>query len=142
MLADLVFGGDGFGAGAGVGLAEQDGAGEQEAAGQPGGFFFLFGVAGDERVAGELLDFPDIVIEQDVGEFVAYVARIVTIVSRYSGACQGCVATVRRLSSLPADTAAMTREAGPGMAAPRECLPCWGAFSTRAWLARSRHQGA
>jgi hypothetical protein len=74
VLADLVFGGDGFGACVGVGLAEEEGAGEQEAAGQPGGFFFLFGVAGDERVAGELLDFPDVMIEQDMGEFVAYIA--------------------------------------------------------------------
>ena len=73
-VADLVLGGDGFGAGAGVGLAEQEGAGEQEAAGEPGGFFFLFGVAGDEGVAGELVDFPDVMVEQDVGEFVAYVA--------------------------------------------------------------------
>ena len=74
VQADLVFGGDGFGAGAGVCLAEQEGAGEQEAAGQPVGFFFLLGVAGDESVAGELLDFPDVVVEQDVGEFVGDVA--------------------------------------------------------------------
>ncbi len=74
VRADLVVGGDGFGAGAGTGLAEQEGAGEQEAAGEPGGFFFLFGIAGDEGVAGELLDFPDVVVEQDVGEFVADVA--------------------------------------------------------------------
>lgn len=56
MGADLVLGSDGFGAGAGVGLAEQ------EAAGQSGGFLFLFGVAGDERVADELLYFPDVIV--------------------------------------------------------------------------------
>ena len=66
VVADLVLGCDSFGAGAGVGLAEQEGAWEQEAAGEPGGFFFLFGVAGDEGVAGELVDFPDVMVEQDV----------------------------------------------------------------------------
>jgi len=34
---------------------------------------FLLGVAGDEGVARDLLDFPDIVVEQDVGNFVSYV---------------------------------------------------------------------
>jgi hypothetical protein len=67
MVADLVLGGDGFGAGAGVGLAEQEGAREQKAAGKPGGLFFLFKVAGKEGVAGELMDFSDVMVEQDVG---------------------------------------------------------------------------
>jgi hypothetical protein len=31
---------------------------------------FLLGVAGDEGVARDLLDFPDVVVEQDVGDFV------------------------------------------------------------------------
>jgi hypothetical protein len=35
---------------------------------------FLLGVAGDERVAFDLLDCPDVVVEQDVGKFVADVA--------------------------------------------------------------------
>ena len=36
--------------------------GEQEAVGEPGGFF-LFGVAGDEGVVGEPLDFPDVMVD-------------------------------------------------------------------------------
>ena len=95
VRADLVFGGDGFGAGAVVRLAEEEGAGEQWAAREPGGFFFLFGVAGDEGVAGDLLDFPDVVVKQDLGEFVADVAvgasRVVARVVQGDGPAVGQV---------------------------------------------------
>jgi hypothetical protein len=74
VRADLVLAGDGLGAGAVVGLAEQQGPGKQETAGQPGGLLFLLGVARDEGLARELLDFPDVVVEQDVSELVANVA--------------------------------------------------------------------
>jgi hypothetical protein len=34
----------------------------------------LLGIAGEERVACELLDFADVVVEKEMGEFVADVA--------------------------------------------------------------------
>ena len=69
--------------------------GRARAAREPGGFFFLFGVAGDEGVAGDLLDFPDVVVKQDVGEFVADVAvgasRVVARVVQGDGPAVGQV---------------------------------------------------
>ena len=77
---------------------KQQRAGQQQAAGQPGGFLFLLGVAGEERVAGELLDFPDVVAEEEVGEFVPGEGLPVggcTTVSPQAGCAAGLVAAQR-----------------------------------------------
>ena len=50
--ADLVPDGEGVGVSAGIDLAEQERPREQEAAGEPVSFLFLFGIAGNKCVAG------------------------------------------------------------------------------------------
>ncbi|WTS77579.1 hypothetical protein OG272_10150 [Streptomyces sp. NBC_00104] len=55
-------------------MAEQKLTGEQQAAGQPVGFLLLFWVACEERVPSDLLQFANLVAEQDMSQFMGDVA--------------------------------------------------------------------
>ncbi|NHI06708.1 exonuclease [Streptomyces sp. KO7888] len=60
--------------GSGVRVAEQKLTGQQQAAGQPVGFFLLLGVACEERVPADLLQFAHLMAEQDVSQLMGDVA--------------------------------------------------------------------
>nr|WP_259453961.1 hypothetical protein [Streptomyces ginkgonis] len=55
-------------------MAEQKLTGEQQATGQPVGFLLLFWVAGEERVPADLLQFANVVAEQNMRQFMGDIA--------------------------------------------------------------------
>jgi len=57
-----------------AGFGQQQGTGEQEGASQCGGLLFLVWPAGAEGDAVDLLDFGELVVEEQVSEFVGDVA--------------------------------------------------------------------
>jgi hypothetical protein len=74
LLADLVAFGEVFGARAGAGFLDEQRPGQQEAAGEPVGFLFFLGIAGEEVEATDALDGSGGVFEDDVGDLVGDVA--------------------------------------------------------------------